>query len=962
MFRIKFRNSLIINFFMILILIKSANPQKFINIKKLSSSDSYFVILDTGLYLYKQNLIDCSLIYQFNNGEYIGSHNNVIVTEIVHKYRAYIFCLVNKFLFIFNERSYQLLNYEINEINIINGNYYNLIPYKVENNIASFIIAFNNDPTNLKFYFYKFKLNESLNRPKEITFNNMNIENQMINCQINSNSTFIICFYYSTNNGKKYLFSSTFLIQNMKLSLEKTSNSTLINGINEINEIKVAKSDNDNFFVCLLSNEDNLICYINNNDLDEFEKINIQNNEDLDKQYKVFYCKEGNDFLLLSNSNTSLTMLHIKENSKVLNKTDTFEPQMDEYSIIYRNQYKIVNYNNFLYRCMDISVLQSNDISEYNQKVKNIIDISHNKNELVTKLNDFLENGINFDYLDINIDLRISKGDTTVELTTTYLQELNRKVNVTTINLGECEDYLKNSYKIPEDCNLYILKLDKQQINKYYPLIEYQVFYPMANEKLQILNLSLCESLGIEISIPIELDEEQIDVYNPKSDYYYDICYKATSDNNTDIPLNDRKDEFTKKNLSLCEDNCEFSSYDNIYKKVKCSCGIKNEISLEHSELPNKNFFNDYLDIKKISNIGIIKCYKIVFQINNIKNNYGTFIIGFVFILYIICTIIFYCKSLKNLIKEIIKIKLAIYQDNKINEIENVSIFKLEKSKSSKSISPYQDFKSNIRGSQKKSSMRFMKKKHNNQFNRNILKRRTRKEKISNILEYTDSELNSLSYLDATKIDKRSFFQYYFSLLKKKQSILFSFYPNKDYNSQIIKSFLFFFFYTSDITVNALFFTDDTMHKIYVDSGSFNLFYQLPLTIYSLIISGIINIIVGYLSLSEDIIISVKKQIKDISKITKKKINTLKMKFCYFFLVIFIFLIIFWLYLSCFCCIYQNTQMHLIKDSLMSLGFSLITPFFISFIPGIFRIPALRNKKRDKPIIYKLSQIIENIF
>ena len=350
MFRIKFRNSLIINFFMILILIKSANPQKFINIKKLSSSDSYFVILDTGLYLYKQNLIDCSLIYQFNNGEYIGSHNNVIVTEIVHKYRAYIFCLVNKFLFIFNERSYQLLNYEINEIDIINGNYYNLIPYKVENNIASFIIAFNNDPTNLKFYFYKFKLNESLNRPKEITFNNMNIENQMINCQINSNSTFIICFYYSTNNGKKYLFSSTFLIQNMKLSLEKTSNSTLINGINEINEIKVAKSDNDNFFVCLLSNEDNLICYINNNDLDEFEKINIQNNEDLDKQYKVFYCKERNDFLLLSNSNTSLTMLHIKENSKVLYKTDTFEPQMDEYSIIYRNQYKIVNYNNFLYR------------------------------------------------------------------------------------------------------------------------------------------------------------------------------------------------------------------------------------------------------------------------------------------------------------------------------------------------------------------------------------------------------------------------------------------------------------------------------------------------------------------------------------------------------------------------------------------------------------------------------------
>ena len=80
------------------------------------------------------------------------------------------------------------------------------------------------------------------------------------------------------------------------------------------------------------------------------------------------------------------------------------------------------------------------------------------------------------------------------------------------------------------------------------------------------------------------------------------------------------------------------------------------------------------------------------------------------------------------------------------------------------------------------------------------------------ILECTDSEMNSLPYEKALMIDKRIYFQYYFSLLKKKQIILFSFYPNKDYNAQIIKSFLFFFFYTSDMTINALFFTDDTMH------------------------------------------------------------------------------------------------------------------------------------------------------
>ena len=231
--------------------------------------------------------------------------------------------------------------------------------------------------------------------------------------------------------------------------------------------------------------------------------------------------------------------------------------------------------------------------------------------------------------------------------------------------------------------------------------------------------------------------------------------------------------------------------------------------------------------------------------------------------------------------------------------------------------------------------------------------------KNKNILEYTDSELNSFSYKEALKKDKRSYIQYYCSLLKKKIIILFSFYPNKDYNSQIIKLFLFFFFYASDITVNALFFTDDTMHKIYVDSGMFNLSYQLPQIIYSFIISYVINFIIEYLSLSEDVIISIKaKKIINLKQ-SKKIMNRIKIKFNFFFIVSFILLLAFCYYISCFCCIYQNTQIHLFKDSLMSFGISLIYPIFINLIPGIFRIPALRSKKGDKSCMYKFSQVIE---
>ena len=241
----------------------------------------------------------------------------------------------------------------------------------------------------------------------------------------------------------------------------------------------------------------------------------------------------------------------------------------------------------------------------------------------------------------------------------------------------------------------------------------------------------------------------------------------------------------------------------------------------------------------------------------------------------------------------------------------------------------------------------------NNKLNKIKNKLNEKNIKEINVLKYTDSELNSLPYKEALKSDKRTYCQYYFSLLKKKQPILFSFYPIKDYNSQIIKSFLFFFFYASDITINALFFTDDTMHKIYIESGSFSLIHQLPQIVYSYLILSGINLIIEYLSLSDKTIISIKSGKSFIMNRKEKIIGYLKMKFCCFFIINFILLLIFWYYISCFCFIYENTQMHLIKDSLLSFALSSILPFFINLIPGIFRISALRNKNCDKSCKYK---------
>ena len=190
---------------------------------------------------------------------------------------------------------------------------------------------------------------------------------------------------------------------------------------------------------------------------------------------------------------------------------------------------------------------------------------------------------------------------------------------------------------------------------------------------------------------------------------------------------------------------------------------------------------------------------------------------------------------------------------------------------------------------------------------------------------------------------------------------LFSFYNNRDYNARIIKIFLFFFFFAENFTINALFFNDDTMHKIYIDEGSFNFIYQLPQIIYSSIISNIIDNLVKFLALSEDNILKL-KNLKNNALLNKKKnilIKVLNIKFALFFVLIFVLLMIFWYYITCFCGVYVNTQIHLIKDSVISFVFSFLYPFIIYLFPGIFKIYSLRHKKRDRNYTYKVSIFLQ---
>ena len=175
-----------------------------------------------------------------------------------------------------------------------------------------------------------------------------------------------------------------------------------------------------------------------------------------------------------------------------------------------------------------------------------------------------------------------------------------------------------------------------------------------------------------------------------------------------------------------------------------------------------------------------------------------------------------------------------------------------------------------------------------------------------NIISPRDIEINNLEYKSALKTDKRTYIQYYISLLRTKHILLFSFFYNGDYNAQAIKKFLFFFIIIINFTGNTLFFNDSTMHKIYLDQGKFNFIYQIPKILLSSLITGIITTISKMTALSEEKIILLKNE-KDLKILEDKKMEMYKIfgiKYVIFFIASFILFFIFGYYVSIFCVVY----------------------------------------------------------
>ena len=139
-----------------------------------------------------------------------------------------------------------------------------------------------------------------------------------------------------------------------------------------------------------------------------------------------------------------------------------------------------------------------------------------------------------------------------------------------------------------------------------------------------------------------------IDIFNVKDQFFNDICYPY-SEGNSDMILKDRISDIYE-NYSVCEESCEYNNINLTRNTFICKCNIKKTVDPIVKPPKLKEVIFDALTD---SNLGVIKCYKLVFDFRNKFKNIGFCIFSGLIVIQIIFLIYYCCVGITSIKKYI---------------------------------------------------------------------------------------------------------------------------------------------------------------------------------------------------------------------------------------------------------------------------------------------------------------------
>ena len=413
--------------------------------------------------------------------------------------------------------------------------------------------------------------------------------------------------------------------------------------------------------------------------IDEVSSIPIYN--DCTRKNGILYCgndtftPDPNDMCFNNNTNRYNTWFKLDNYEFKFAKIKDCIYIFHDYSLFFYSNYSDCSFDNnnieeikYISQCLNKSEIKSYD------NYKEFLSESNEYNQRAENITIFIEkNNFNFHLVNSQKDNNYSE------------LELNE----------ECENILKSSYKIDNDTNLLIFKVDIKREDTISRQVEYQIYNPNPKKIYEKLDLSKCiqeenkENRRLEeltsnsskanqtnILIPVNWSEKHLEyinelylknnisLFNESAPFYNDVCFKYKTPKNSDIYLEARRNKYYITD-ALCSSNCTLVDISISNYKVKCQCPLKIEPETPDQVIFNKKIINKVFKINgNYPNLKVLKCgaqnsYSIFF--------YFTFILIVVFVIsFLYRTFIDKLSALKDF-QKLLKEKLDEEDENLID-------------------------------------------------------------------------------------------------------------------------------------------------------------------------------------------------------------------------------------------------------------------------------------------------------
>ena len=709
---------------------------------------------------------------------------------------------------------------------------------------------------------------ESLDLSNVDLSNVLGMSNLFFNCEMLKSIKFTniqtLSLYYMDS-----MFQNCHELEIIDLSMFNTNNIRSMNNIfSDCNSLKIL--DISNFKLIHLTNMEDMFSGILNIDF-----INLKNTQDngfisgsyINTGYtKNFYvCQSEN---IINNLNSiECCDYDINENkciqdletTYIIQTTDKIEPNfpINNTSNIDNNNDGITNSND-----ININSDNTNDININNIDNFDIV-IYHDNTSIIKNLNNFNITDVIeyiYNYIKDGMDefsYSMAETENVLFQYSKYEEQILDKntKNISSIDLGDCEYKLREQEGLNDSESFNIIKFDLKNPDKNAIFVQYEIYNPHNNHKE---SLEICKNLSMLINIftPFNSEKEKIEliksfegydynIFDINDKFYHDICATYTDKNGVDMALSMRKNRIydSIKDIYLCQEGCEFKGFDTETNKAICNCKIQDNFITDINKISfDKNEFQDsFYKTLYNSNFRVLKCIKLLFTIEGIETNCGFYVMTAFFGSYISLIIIHILKGQRKIFHILHTIKKSKELNQNDEEKNNKKIKDIKKRHSTKRHTKRKSRKLDDVHAPRKKSKYIINSNENEKVDKRIYKNTTdnilntkdkmnketidvekeekndnkiNEEKIKKENKYlTSDELNDLDYELAIILDKRTYCQYYYSLLKKDQLIIFTFIAD-DYNLRQIKIILFIISFSLFFTINAFFFTDDTMDKI----------------------------------------------------------------------------------------------------------------------------------------------------